>query len=440
MVALFIKGMVHPNMLNKKVFFFTVSFIFILTIFSGILAAQQSLMLKVGRLFQGDGRVLTDAVIVVKEGKIHFVGKYYPESKDLQVFEWKEGVAVPGFIAANAYMNVCHQVKVAQATLRRGYSYKILEVKGINEERSESTPEINLLGVIDPRSSDFEKAWRGGVTCVYIAPGNFNVFNGTGTVLKTFGQTPKSMLVKNNVHLKVTLGSGPASGGGRFGDFGLKTRRPQNRMGVDFIFRYELFKAKQKKDLSEDELSFQERIFRQVLEQKIPLRIRARSYMDIKAAFRIMGEFGFQWILEDGVDAYKYFNELKKHNIPVIYGPVYKPVGRNDFNIEQDTYYEQTPVLMEEKGIRFAFQNNLVTPIDALRDEAIYAVRIGLSKEAALKALTHDAAIILGVEERLGTIKKGKDADILIFSGDPFDPASSLKRVMINGKLLDPDE
>jgi imidazolonepropionase-like amidohydrolase len=100
----------------------------------------------------------------------------------------------------------------------------------------------------------------------------------------------------------------------------------------------------------------------------------------------------------------------------------------------------RTPVLLAERGIRFAFQNNAESPVCALRDEAIYAVELGLTKAMALKALTLDAARILGIQDSLGSVAKGKDADLLVFDGDPFEPSSSLSGVFINGKLIDPNK
>jgi imidazolonepropionase-like amidohydrolase len=162
--------------------------------------------------------------------------------------------------------------------------------------------------------------------------------------------------------------------------------------------------------------------------------------MDIKTAFRLMEEFGYRWILESGVDAYRYLDELQANDIPVIYGPVYKKKGREDFNRDNDKYMARTPILLAERGIRFAFQNNAESPISSLRDEAIYAVELGLTKEKALRALTLDAAGILGIADRLGSIAKGKDADLLVFDGDPFEPSASLSGVVIDGKFFDPNK
>lgn len=393
-----------------------------LSIFVFLLHAQDSLVIKAGTVLVGDGSVLKDVFIVIRDGKIAFIGKTNPGGKDTDIHDFKSKVLTPGFIAANAFMNAVNQK---------------------NEEGWESTPEMNLLTSINPRAEDFYRAWSSGVTCVYLAPGNRNVFNGTGTVLKTKGKTPQDMLVLNDVQLKVVLGREPGQGNAppRFvNPVQLRTRRPQNRMGVVFIVRYELTNLQNKSQVPDTELTPEELLLRRVLEGSLPLRIRARSYMDIQTAFRLMDEFGYRWILEDGVDAYRYLDDLKARKIPVIYGPVYKKKGREDFNREDDMYLARTPVLLAEKGIPFAFQNDEECPIDALRDEAIYTIELGLSKEGALKALTLDAAKILGVEDRVGSITRGKDADILIFDGDPFEPSSCLEGVMIDGKILDPNK
>ncbi len=410
-------GARHIPRLAGRILFSLLFLIF----FGGVLCSQATLVIKAGTVLVGDGQVLKDVFVVVQEDKIAFVGKGLTVSRDDVILDFGDKTITPGFIAANAAMEV---------------------VKWTTEEQKEATPLMNLLHSIDPRAEDFEKAWRAGVTSVYLAPGNLNVFNGTGTVLKTKGATPQDMLVRNQVHLKMVLGREPGEGNSfpRFGPMVLRNRRPQNRMGVVFIIRYEMTNLQNKADVPDSGLMPDELILRQVLEGKVPLRIRARSYMDIETAFRLMEEFGYRWILEDGGDAYRYLDELKANRIPVIYGPVYKKKGRRDFNREDEKYLARTPVLLAEKGILFAFQNNEESPIGALREEAMYAVELGLSKENALKALTLDAAKILGVENRLGSIMKGKDADLLVFDGDPLEPCSRLSGVILNGKYFDPNK
>ncbi len=401
----------------QKILFFSL----FLCLFGCFCQAQDPVVIKAGTVLVGDGSVLKDVFIVVQDGKIDFVGKRYAVEGGTDVLEFGDKVLTPGFIAANAHMDV---------------------VKDPNEEGEEVTPQINCMFSINPRAHDFDNAWRSGVTCVYLAPGNLNVFPGTGTVIKTKGHTPQDMLVRNQVHLKMVLGRDPGQGNSypRIRDpITLRNRRPQNRMGVVFIIRYELTNIQNKSRIPDTELSPDELLFRQVLQGQMPLRISARSYLDIQTAFRLMEEFGYRWILEGGVDAYRYLDELATHRIPVIYGPVYNQKGRRDFNREDDRYFTRTPILMAERGIRFAFQNSTESPISALRDEAIHAVELGLAKDHAVRALTFDAAWILGVEDRLGSVTQGKDADLLVFDGDPFEPSTRLSGVFIDGKLYDPN-
>ena len=397
------------------------SLFLLLVLSAGFLSGQAPLIIRAGTIQVGDGRILKDAFIVVEAGKITFVGPGYQVKKGVDILDYRDKVVVPGFIAAAAQMAV-----VGQA----------------NEEGSEITPGMNLMYSINPRAADFEKAWKSGVTAVFLAPGSRNVFSGTGTILKTRGQTPQDMLVRDQVQLKVTLGREPAEGNTspRPFAFDLSIRRPQNRMGVVYIIRNELTKLQNKSLVPDSELTPDELILRGVLRGKIPLRIKARAYLDIETAFRLMDEFGFRWILEDGVEAWKYLDELKKRNVPVIYGPVYNLRGRPDFDRENDTYLGQTPLLLAEKGITFALKTSRESSIGRLREEAIFAVELGLAKDRALRALTIDAAKILGVEDRLGSIQAGKDADLLVFEGDPFEPPSRLVRVIMSGVVLDPQK
>ncbi len=391
-------------------------------LFGCLCYSQGNVVIKAGTVFIGDGNVMKDVYIVVRDGKILSIGKKHPQGTDQDILDFADKIITPGFIAANACVDVVRQP---------------------NEEGSEVTPGMNLLYAVDPRAKDFDRAWRSGVTTVYLAPGNRNVFSGTGTILKTIGGTPQDMLVKNHVHLKMVLGRDAAQGNdypsGRDPIF-LRNRRPQNRMGVVFIIRYTLSGLQNKRDMAEADLTPEERMFRLVLEGKMPLRISARSYMDIKTAFRLMEEFGYRWILEDGVDAYRYLDELASNDIPVIYGPVYRSMGRGDFNRDDDRYLSKTPVLLAERGIRFAFQNNEESPISAFREEAIFAVQLGLPREKALQALTLDAARILGIGDRMGSVTAGKDADLLVFGGDPFEASSSLTSVFIDGRQYDPNK
>ncbi|UCE41228.1 MAG: amidohydrolase family protein [Candidatus Aminicenantes bacterium] len=406
----------------REIFHKGLFFSFSLCLFGIFCLAQNPLVIKAGTVLIGNGDELRDVFVVVEDGKIVFVGKGYVVKPDVHVLDFADKVVTPGFIAANAHMDVMRQA---------------------NEEGEEVTPRINVLYSVDPRAKDFDEAWRSGVTSVYLAPGNLNVFPGMGTILKTKGPTPQDMLVQNQVHLKMVLGREPGQGNsypsGR-DPMHMRNRRPQNRMGVVFIIRYELTNMQNKRGLPDTELTPDELVFRQVLKGRMPLRISARSYMDIKTAFRLMEEFGYRWILEGGVDAYRYLDELEANDIPVIYGPVYKNKNRGDFNREDDRYMARTPVLLAEKGIRFAFQNNAESPISALRDEAIHAVELGLAEEKALIALTLDAARILGISDRLGSIAKGKNADLLVFDGNPFEPSSSLLSVVIDGKFYDPNK
>lgn len=390
-------------------------------------SGAEGTIIRVGTLLVGNGIVVRNAVIVTEGRTLIYAGPSYlyaPDgAKDRATLDFPKGVAVPGFIAADAVMRVG---------------------KTRNEEMSECTPAIDLLDSIDPDADDLNLAWKSGVTSVYLAPGADNVIAGRGCVLKTRGRTPREMLVENDLHLRIVLGNGPNRGNSynRYGDgFTMRTRRPKTRMGGIALIRESLFNAMKKMDLPDSRLTADELVLRRALKGEIPVRFRAASYLDIEAAFRIVKEFkGIRWILEDGVDAYRFLDELKTANIPVIYGPVYKQIGGVNFNRQMDHYEADTPLGLDNNGILLAFRNDETTSIGALRDEAILAVSLGMGRDRVLAALTINPARILGLDKRLGTIEKGKDADILIFDGDPFSPASRLEKVIIDGKAGDPHE
>ncbi|HEY7356410.1 MAG TPA: amidohydrolase family protein, partial [Ktedonobacterales bacterium] len=170
-----------------------------------------------------------------------------------------------------------------------------------------------------------------------------------------------------------------------------------------------------------------------VLEKHIPMRIHAHRADDIMTALRLRDEFGFEMSLEHCTEGHKIAEELARRGVPAVVGPSMS--GRYKVELRDKTF--ETPAILAAAGVKVAITtDHPVVPIHQLMTAAILAVKNGLSTDLALKALTLHPAEILGVAERVGSLDAGKDADLVIWSGDPFDLRSRVLLTMIDGQAV----
>jgi len=172
-----------------------------------------------------------------------------------------------------------------------------------------------------------------------------------------------------------------------------------------------------------------------VLRKEVPLRIHAHRADDIMTAVRIADEFGIDLIIEHCTEGHLVAHRLADKKIPAVIGPVIT----NRAKVEMQGVTIETARVLAEKGVMFAIMtDHPVVPVQYLAVSAALAVKGGLSEEQALKAITIDAARILGLEKQIGSIETGKDADLVILDRHPLDIASRVKQVFINGRKLLP--
>jgi len=177
-----------------------------------------------------------------------------------------------------------------------------------------------------------------------------------------------------------------------------------------------------------------------VLKGEIPMLVHCERQDDILTALRIADEFGFRIIFDGVTDAYKVADELKKRNIPVILEDLYRGAG----GIEDKGFNPENPAILSDAGIKVAFRSRegfwfspgVGWSGGDLLEIAAFAVKYGMAEEAALRAVTIDAAGIIGMQDRIGSLEPGKDADILILRGHPFRIRSIPEAVFIEGDLV----
>jgi len=254
------------------------------------------------------------------------------------------------------------------------------------------------------------------------------------------GKNASEMMIKDNAALKIVMGS-DSTQGNRIPRFeppaNFYYRRPTTTMAVAWMLRKSFFDAKQYIASHEKQDPGME-IIAAALQGKIPIRVAVRRAVDIRTALRIADEYGLSLILDECTEGYKVAEEIAKKNVPVVLGPFYYyPRTSSQYDEGREVNWNNAGILAKA-GVKVAIASNAQNEneyIDLLT-AATFAVRHGMPDASALKAITLTAAEILGVADRVGSLEKGKDADVLILSGNPLAATSRVKRVMLNGQTV----
>ena len=314
------------------------------------------------------------------------------------------------------------------------------------EASSETVPHTRVIDAIDLRSPDFRRLAGGGVTTVFVTSDNSAVIGPRGAILKTGGSI-RDRIISDEHAVCAAIGSDPIRTGlrnsGPTRNFvSTRTRRPTTRMGVAWVFRKALYDAIDYREGrpvtgadAPPEAALPSLV--RILAGDIPLRVHARQQNDILTAIRFASEFGFTFTLVEATDAWKCLAELREANVPVIFGPIYiEATGMRGFTGETSDSRLTTLNQLIDAGIETALTAQDLREEDGLARQAMYAIRAGVTPERALAAVTSTPAKILGIDDKLGTIEVGKDADIVIWSGEPLDAMSSPSVVLIQGRVV----
>jgi len=386
-------------------------------------AAQDAVTVYRGaRLWPGDAPAIEHAVLIVAQGRVQAVGgESTPIPDGARVVDVEGQVITPGLI---------------DAAWNAGAA-----VADANEQSEEVTPALHALDNLDPQSPALLRARSQGVTAVHIMPGTRNVIGGMSAVVKTWGTDPAAMVLKDEAALRIVLGAEPSIGnmpiGGGNAD-SMYFRRPGTRMGVIWQVRRSFYDAKEylARSIDDPKHTVTDRdleVLARVLQGKLSAVTTARSEQDLRTALRLAEEFGYTPILDEAQDAYLVADDLHKARVAVMVGaPSAERVAGTAAN---DGAEPRCATLgkLRDAGVPFAITTGTnMAALDLVR-EATFARRYGLSQQEALAAVTAQPARMLGIADRTGTLQPGKDADFVVWSGDPFDPASHPLTVVVDG-------
>lgn len=375
-----------------------------------------------------NGKIYTMETSSIENGYIRINGKYIEEIGTMESFlpkPYKEEVldvggawVMPGIIEPH-----CHI----------GISEEKIGIIGddCNEGTNPVTASLRALDAVNPMDAAFHDAIKAGITSVMVGPGSANVVGGQFLFMKTHGRCIDQMVVKNPAAIKVAFGENPKT------CYGDRDKYPSTRMGIAALLRKTLFEAGQYKREKEsgklEKEDFELESWLPVLNKEIPLKAHAHRADDILTAIRIAKEFDVEMTLDHGTESHLVAQLIKESGFPVIVGP--DLTSRSKLEVRNMNF--KTNKELYETGVLFAITtDHPVTMIQYLPLCAGLAVKGGLPLEEGLKAITINAARICRVEERVGSLKVGKDADIAIFSGNPMEVFTKTMYTIIDGKIV----
>lgn len=381
------------------------------------------IFIKNGHIYTMAGQVLENGSILIKDGKIVEVGADLVAPDNAEVIDAKGKMVTPGFIDAHCHLGLFEE----------GIGF---EGSDGNEMVDPVTPQLRAIDAINPMDISFKEAYEGGVTTAVTGPGSANVIGGTFLALKTYGHRVDDMIIKDPVAMKIAFGENPKR------VYNSQKKSPVTRMATASILRETLFKAKtymDKKENAEDETKKPDYDMKMeamipVLKREIPVKAHAHRADDIFTALRIAKEFNIDITLDHCTEGHLIADELAKEGKSAIVGPSFG--SRSKFELQNKTF--DTPRVLVEAGVKIAITTDSpVIPLQYLSLCAGLAHKAGLDEMEALKAITINAAEIIGLDKRVGSIEVGKDADIVIFEGNPIkDVDYQTYMTIIDGKIV----
>lgn len=358
--------------------------------------------------------ILIDGGKIVKIGKgLSADGAEVIDATGLQVY--------PGFVEAH-----CHIGLDGYGIGYEGHDY--------NELNDPVTPQVQAIDGINPFDPCMKMAAKAGVTCFATGPGSSNSIGGTFAAIKPVGTRVDNMIVKFPIAMKCAFGENPKR---CYQKQGISSRMTNAAKIREALNKAKVYKAKI--EAAGDDASKlpaydqKSEALIPVLNHEIPLKAHAHQANDIFTAIRIAKEFGVGLTLEHVTEGHMIVDELAKENLPLAVGPTFGHASK--FELQNKTW--ETPGILAKAGCHVSIITDApVTPLHYMPLCAGLAIKAGMDEYEALRAVTINPAEHIGIADRVGSLEEGKDADVVIVDGCPFDVTGVIKHVLINGEKV----
>jgi imidazolonepropionase-like amidohydrolase len=367
------------------------------------------------------GPAIRDGVVLLENGKVRQVGPAAEVAIPPGVRVLRGAVVTPGLIDA-------HTVVGLTGFLNQDQDQDQLD------GGEPVQPELRAIDSYNPRERLLEWIRGYGITTIHTGHAPGALVSGQTMVVKTVGDTVEEAALKPVAMVAVTLGDDARPGDDK--------KSPGTRSKAVAMLRGELVKAREyarKRDIPDAEKrpdrDLRREIFAAVLAGKLPLLVTVNRATDIDAALRVAAEFDIRIVLDSAAEAYLASDRIKAAGVPVIIHPTMRRAGMG----ETENIGFETAAKLRAAGIPVALQSGYERYVPKTRValfEAALAAAHGLSTEEALATITIDAATILGVADRVGSLQPGRDADVAVFDGDPFEYTSHCAAVVIDGRIV----
>ena len=378
------------------------------------------ILIKNGNLHTAVTREAFVADILVDNGKIAKIGENLC-AEGAEVIDATGLNVYPGFIDAH-----CHTGLDGHGIGYEGQDY--------NEYNEPVTPHLRSIDGLNPMDVTMKQAAAAGVTCFATGPGSANILGGTFAAIKPVGTCADDMIVKNDVAMKCAFGENPKR---CYQSKGISSRMTSAANLRNALKKAALYKAKV--EAAGDDVSklpaYDEKsaALIPVLNKEMPLKAHAHQANDILSFVRIAKELDVKMTLEHVTEGHMIVKELVNAGYPLAVGPTFGHASK--FELQNKTW--ETPGILAKAGCQVSIITDApVTPLHYLPLCAGLAVKAGMDEFDALQAITINPAKHIGIADRVGSLEEGKDADIVIMAGSPFDVDSKIKCVLIDGKAI----
>ncbi|MFL6143105.1 MAG: amidohydrolase [Labedaea sp.] len=365
---------------------------------------------------------IEDGIVLIDDGRIVAIGSAAEVDvpDDAEIVDASGSWLLPGFVEAHGHVGVWEEAEHWAGD-------------DVNEKTDPNGARMRALDAINPDDEGFRDALAGGVTTILIKPGSANPIGGRTAALKAWGRTVDEMLIREPVSVKSALGENPKR---VYSDQG---KLPSTRQGVAAVIRDAFTRAQDYKARKEyaartdapfDRDNTLETLIR-VLAGELPWSQHTHRADDIATAIRLSEEFGYRLVVNHGTEGHLIADLLADKGIPVIIGPLLT----NRSKVEVRRRHLRNPGILARAGVKIAITtDHPVVPIHFLVHQATLAMKEGLDADTALRSITVNPAEIMSLDDRVGALRPGLDADLVIWSGDPLDVMSRAMRVFIGGR------
>jgi imidazolonepropionase-like amidohydrolase len=402
-----------------------------------------------GRVHTMAGPPIDNGTVVVEKGRIREVGAGLPAPAGATVIDARGQWVFPGFIEPRTHLGLAE--------------IDLVEVMRDEDEATDPVlPQLRAMDAYYTESELIPVARLHGLTAALAAPGEGNVVAGTGSLVHLDGDSPDGVLIKEGAVLVANLGETPKA------RYGPRNQMPSTRMGIAALVRDIFTKAQDYRakwaDYERRKAGFESgrdgaagrkeargsaakqaegppappdrdlklEALLPALEGAMPVLVRAHRVDDILTAVRLADEFRLKIILSHGTEAYKVAGLLAAKNIPIVVGPI---TTQPEAIETQGAIYENA-ALLHRAGVKIAIQTGDTLNARLLPYEAALAVAYGLPWDQAIRAITLNPAEMLGAAARVGSLRAGLDADLIVTEGDPLQPLTRMRLLMIKGRPI----